>query len=526
MKSERRQLLAVVLGSALFRLALLTLPRLIRWDEPIYLWLGRSFWTGLGFTSPAGHPELHHAPLYPLLSGALFALTGRAELASDVWYVLLGPLLALPVYFLARRLSVEGPGQGGALFAAGLVGVFPGLTSAVLYWGTMSEPLFLLLIYTAVAAAAWALDRDRAAAYALPGLALGLAYLARPEGFVWIASLAAFWLLAWALRGTLRRSRNLLHLGVFVGAFALAAAPYVLFLHRHSGKWMLTGKVSITWEIGEAVEKGDDVLYDRVTSTLDPATGDTRWASSGQGGRGLLTRLREEPAVVLGRLGRNGLHIARSSLTSPIFSLALLLPVLWAVSALPWTRQRIEGYALLAAAALPVAAFLTFHVQQRFFAPAFPALLIAAATAGWELARRKGLLFRILLAFLLLGYLGWGHRQVIERGLAGSEFAHEASGRWLGRNTASNARILSRDLAISVYAGRGYVTSPRAPWPELLAYARQHGATHLVVDDHEIRTLRPYLGFLVDAPPPEVQLLASSRDRHGTTWIFALRPGA
>jgi hypothetical protein len=34
-RTERLQLLALVLAAALFRLALLTLPRLVRWDEPI-----------------------------------------------------------------------------------------------------------------------------------------------------------------------------------------------------------------------------------------------------------------------------------------------------------------------------------------------------------------------------------------------------------------------------------------------------------------------------------------------------------
>ncbi len=541
---ERWILLFLVLGAAALRLALLALPRLVRWDEPIYLWLGRSLWTGEGFTSPAGHAELHHAPLQPILLGATYVLTGDPELAGEVWLVLWGALLPLAVFALARRLSraLGRPDDGGALLAAALAAVVPGLSSAVLFWGTLVEPLFCLLVATAAWLAGLAADRDRPLLYGAAGLAAGAAYLTRPEGVVWLAALAAWWLLAWALDGRLRRARELpspagsgsrlgelatgsrlgvlgigSRLGTAVAGFALAAAPYVLYLHQHAGQWMLTGKVSITYEIGAAVEKGDPVLYDQVTGTVDPATGDTRWASSGQGGKGLLDRLRDDPAAFLGRLGRNLLHLVRSSLTSPLFSAALLLPVAWAWLALPWSRRRVREEALLAAAALPVASFLTFHVQQRFFAPALPALLAWTGVALWTLRDRLAAVpggrahgqaarsRRWLAAALLLplaGYLGWAHGRVIERGVASLDLAHAAAGRWLREHSPPGARIMSRDLAISLYAERGYVGSPRLPWEPFLEFGRRRGATHLVVDETEARVLRPWLGFLLAEPPP------------------------
>ena len=515
---DRRALALVVLAAALVRLALLALPRLVRWDEPIYLWLGRSLWTGAGFTSPAGHAELHHAPLHPILLGASYVLTGDPELAGEVWYVLFGALLPLPVYGLARRLSRaqgEPDGGHGPLLAAALAAVVPGLTSAVLFWGTLVEPLFCLLAATAAWLAGLASDRADWGAlklHAAAGLAAGLAYLTRPEGVVWLAALAAWWVLAWVLDGGWRaplRLRSLAALAAAAAAFALAAAPYVTYLHRHTGRWMLTGKVSITYEIGEAVEKGDPVLYDQVTGTVDPATGDTRWASSGQGGKGLLDRLREDPGAFFGRLGRNLLHVAQGSLTSPLYSAALLVPVAWAWLALPWSRRRLREEALLAAAALPVAAFLTFHVQQRFFAPALPSLLAWTGTCFWvfrgRLAAAWGGRRRLAAAALLLplaGYLAWAHARVIERGVASLELGHEAAGRWLREHSPPEARIMSRDLAISLYAERGYVGSPRLPWDPFLEFGRRRGATHLVIDEQEARRLRPWLAPLLAEPPP------------------------
>ena len=85
---------------------------------------------------------------------------------------------------------------------------------------------------------------------------------------------------------------------------------------------------------------------------------------------------------------------------------------------------------------------------------------------------------------------------------------------------------MTQDTAISVYADRGYVFSPRAPYREFLAYGRRHGATHVVVDEEEVTAVRPFLKLLLGPPPPELVPLWTGRDGHvGRTLVFELRPG-
>jgi len=244
-KEERKALLALTAAAFTFRFALLLLPRVMRWDEPVYLLLGRNLWSRLGF-SFSGHPELHHSPLFPLLVGATLKLTGRPEAASDIWYVLLGALLTLPVYGLARRLI----GHRGAFLAAALVAFFPALTTAVLYWGTMIEPLFLILLYTAAYVVAKGVDAESPWLFTVAGVLTGLAFLARPEGILWMVSLEGAALLVWALRRRLKERRALAALAVLPLGFLAVASPQLLFLHGHTGRWMISGKVGITYEIG------------------------------------------------------------------------------------------------------------------------------------------------------------------------------------------------------------------------------------------------------------------------------------
>jgi 4-amino-4-deoxy-L-arabinose transferase-like glycosyltransferase len=544
---ERKALLALAAAAFAFRFALLLLPRVMRWDEPVYLLLGRNLWSGLGFTF-SGHPELHHSPLFPLLAGATLKLTGRPEAASDVWYVLFGALLTLPVYGLARWLT----GHRGALLAAALVAFFPALTTAVLYWGTMIEPLFLLLLYTAAYAVARGLDRESPILLSVAGALTGLAFLARPEGVLWMASLEGAALLVWALRGRLKKRRTLAALAVLPLVFLAVAAPQLLFLRRHTGQWMISGKVGITYEIGRAVETADPVLYDEIVNTLD-ADGEIRAASESRYQRGEAGTAAVKPGEASGRFLRNLGHVLKSSLTSEIFSAVLLVPAAWWILRGPWSRRwknrdsrddrdirdvresrrRLEAEIVLAATVVPVAAFLAFHVQQRFFAPAFPGLLIWTAAGLQDLFRRlrpspAGRLRLAMAAggaLALAGYVVWADVAIARRGIATSDFGHEEAGLWLAAHSAPEAEIMTQDTAISVYAGRGYVFSPRAPLERFLAYGRRHGATHVVVDEAEVTVVRPFLRPLLGSPPPTLAPLWTARDGHvGRTLVFALRP--
>ncbi|MFY9823461.1 MAG: glycosyltransferase family 39 protein [Thermoanaerobaculia bacterium] len=524
LKSGKTAVLALAVAAFAVRLALLLLPRVMRWDEPVYLLLGRNLWSGLGYTF-SGHPELHHSPLFPLLAGATLKLTSRPEAASDVWYVLLGALLTLPVYGLARRVT----SQGGALLAAALVAFFPALTVAVLYWGTMIEPLFLFLLYAAAYAVAKGLDGESPWPFAGAGALTGLAFLARPEGILWMVSLAGAALCVWALRRRLWERRTLAALAVLPLVFLAVAAPQLLFLRRHTGQWMISGKVGITYEIGRAVETADPVLYDEIVNTLD-ADGEIRAASESRYQRGEAGAAAVKPAEASGRFLRNLGHVLKSSLTSEIFSAMLLLPAAWWILRGAWNRRRLEAEIVLAATVAPVAAFLAFHVQQRFFAPAFPGLLIWTAAGLRDLWRRlPGGRWRLAAAaagaVAITGYAVWADVAIARYGIATSDFGHKEAGRWLAAHSAPDAQIMTQDTAISVYADRGYVFSPRAPLDRFLAYGRRHGATHVVVDEAEVTVVRPFLRPLLGPPPPELVPLWTARDGHvGRTLVFGARP--
>ncbi|HKI86964.1 MAG TPA: hypothetical protein VKA53_09485, partial [Thermoanaerobaculia bacterium] len=100
-----------------FRLFLVSLPRVMRWDEPAYLLLGRAIWFGHGFRLD-GLPELHYPPLFPFLFGASDRFLSRGEWATDFWFVLAGTALVYIVYRFASEVYDIHVGRIAALLVA------------------------------------------------------------------------------------------------------------------------------------------------------------------------------------------------------------------------------------------------------------------------------------------------------------------------------------------------------------------------------------------------------------------------
>ncbi|HWC12290.1 MAG TPA: hypothetical protein VG455_13845 [Acidimicrobiales bacterium] len=151
---------------------------------------------------------LHHTawrpPLYPLLLGAVYAVTGPKVGAAQALNVVLGTAVVLMAAIVAWRLA----GRWAGVVAGGLAAVYPPL---VFNDGPpLSEPLGLLLLLATVL-----LLIERRAGWA--GVASGLLVLSRASAQFFVVSLIGWvlWRLGW------RRAL------AYVGCVALVLAPWV-----------------------------------------------------------------------------------------------------------------------------------------------------------------------------------------------------------------------------------------------------------------------------------------------------------
>jgi len=381
---EKRQFYLAVLilmsAAVLLRLLLsLYFPHVAWGDESAYLLLGHNLVTGNGFTY-TGYPEVHFPPLHPLFVGLLSLITGDMEMASNLENAIFGGLLLLPVFAIALRIY----GPQTAWLTAVLLALFPPLTVSVLYWGSMSEPLFLYLLFSALALFLAALEDQRFWMFSAAGAVLGLAYLTRDEAIAFCGGLSIFalmWLWTGAKSLTLKTSKAV---ALFALSFLLVAAPYLWYLHLHTGQWMISGKLQMSWRAGGYRDEGK-TTQDQLYFGLDSSEAEDNWLSSERFQGNVLSNLIAHPSILLQRVLRNAGSLKENFFTRTNFWWGLLPLVILGLFKQPWSRRRLRYEAfLLTIIAVLLVVFLPFGILVRYFAPAFPILLMWTAREHWS----------------------------------------------------------------------------------------------------------------------------------------------
>lgn len=148
-----------------------------------YDFYARSIAAGHGYPESGyllqGGPTAIRGPGYPFLLGAVYAISGNSVTAGRLLNALLGALVVLLLYLIAKRVW----GRRIGIATAALAAVFPPLVLAAR--DLVSEPLFIAV---ALGAVLCVLEFRRSGGMlrwaAAAGILCGLAALTRPTGFV------------------------------------------------------------------------------------------------------------------------------------------------------------------------------------------------------------------------------------------------------------------------------------------------------------------------------------------------------
>ncbi|HEX2578276.1 MAG TPA: hypothetical protein VHK88_18165, partial [Aquihabitans sp.] len=291
-----RRLRAPLGVSLVLQLVIAAGERLPSVDGTAYFEAGRNLLDGNGFTRQ-GAPELHFPPLTPLGLAGLEKVTGSELTALRLWNLGSAALVVLLIVLLAHRIWRD---DRTTVAAAWLGGTTAGLTPLFTRQGGGSESISLAMLLAAAWFALGALQRERSVRWrslglVAAGLAVGLAYLARPESLL----PGGFVGLGIAIEGLLRPGRPLervrrtavwsLLFGVALVALVL---PYLAYLHGHTGKWSPTAKSQdASIQAWRAVAENNRLERDRVLYAID-STG----TSLGQPTTSLTALAKEDPS--------------------------------------------------------------------------------------------------------------------------------------------------------------------------------------------------------------------------------------
>ena len=528
-----RQLWLIGAGIVLLALALRAFwaapARAVRWDEADMLVLARNLLHGAGYQVQGPH-EWHWPPGAPYFAMLSMLLGIADDRALTVWHVLAGALGCGLLFGLAS--DVTGDWQVGTL-AGLLLAVSPALAVWPLYWGSNSEALFMMFLLAGLWASWRMLRGGRWPSGLAGGLALGAAYLVRPEGLF-------YWLLFLAIGAVLMLARRVrwTSITLFALMFLLAALPYMGYLHHTTGRVLLSGKSGITTTLGAAITDKGSALGEDAGSVLDSTGQEILWLSLEQFNAGPLDAMRQDPLLAARRLARNLLALPGVIVGDLVGPLLLALAVL-GLFATPWNRQTTLRQGFWLASLLPLAVVPLFHVHARLLTPLVPVVLVWAAegllaAADWlrgtaaPWPRWRPLVTAALAVALMIVLLSGviGQRRASLLGQASLFPSHQQAGEWLATASQPGDAIMTRNTEIGLYAGRPQVALPNATWPQIVDYGKARGARYLVTDDWEIETVRPQLTplLLPSLAPSEVSLVATFHDPRRTTYVFSIEP--
>jgi len=545
-------ILIFVLGFVI-RLAFTGLPRVARWDESSYLAIARSLLAGNGYIELSGVVDLQQPPLVTML--AMVGLTLGLPLgwaASGPAHVLLGSLVILPMYGLARELY----GRRVGLLAALLGATYPALAVSPLYWSTMTEPPYTLFVLTGLYATLRCSQSLRSEAgaraptwawAALMGVAFGLGYLVRPEALVFLAVMLVYLGLIWLASGRRQPARLLASGAIAVAITALLALPYVLYLHRATGLWVISGKQGVSMDIAWAYVNYIQTMHDQAAASLDDSGQEILWLSPQALNKSMTAWIAEDPRRFAILVRANLQDTAHALFHEDLFTPWIVALMALGLFGQPWTRARWRRELLLLLALAPLASIWLFFVLSRFLVVYVAIGLIWAAaglaqTSRWAADSGRNLLanastpaltpgrraavdlLRVLPVAGTITLLLLGGVTIAANELPRQPFYHVEAARWLAENVPAGSPVMTRYTDTTLYAGLPKVAFPNASWPDVLAYGQARGARYLVVNSWEIEEVRPYLAPLLTPEagnlPPGLAFRHRVEDKNRPVFIY------
>jgi 4-amino-4-deoxy-L-arabinose transferase-like glycosyltransferase len=165
----------------------------------------------------AGEPTTFRAPGFPLVLAFIYEIFGVDNyVAARIFFALIGALLIIPTFFLAR----EATNKLTAIFAALIVASYPNLIYYNIHFA--SEPLYTLLLATSALCLFRAIKQSSWQLFFVSGLVLGFAALTRPVAVLFFP----FFAIAGLLLSSRHLKRSVWQVGFFCLAGVLTIAPW------------------------------------------------------------------------------------------------------------------------------------------------------------------------------------------------------------------------------------------------------------------------------------------------------------
>lgn len=449
--SEKQIILVLFFICFALRLYAVLMAQGIANDSAAYGFMARYFMKGHfeKALSIPGHP------LYPLLISLLSPNTSHVEIVGRLISLFFGTITFFIIYYLIKKEI----GQKEALLTLLFYTFHPYLSTysgmmltEAMYWG-----LLVISIYFY-----WTGLKGENIWRMIPaGTLLGLSYLTRPEGIGYLL-IYLIWIVIISMRNRIFLKGIFQIVFIFVFTF-IVASPYILYIHRETGQWLITKKalgfqsLLLNREITDELKKDktpeltkknnlSDISYDspKVNKKDNPEIKNSKWI--------LITKniINYFPYVIY--------HYLRA------FHYSLWIFLFFGIIRF---RNKVNFYEFF------ITSIIFFHIISlatfipstiRFSVPLIPLSLFLASSGVMEMKRflgriktikEKNIIFALIFLLILVQL-----PQTLKPERKHRAYQKEV-GLWLKRNTPRDAIIMSNSPQEAFYADREFVMFPK-----------------------------------------------------------------
>jgi 4-amino-4-deoxy-L-arabinose transferase-like glycosyltransferase len=429
-------------------------------DGPDYVRMARDF--------AAGHTlsalNSHLSPLYPWLIALVFRIVPDWELAGGLVSTVFGTATVVLVYLLIREVFER---RDLAVGAAALAAIHPAM--AAYSASVRTEAGFICLTLAAVWLFVAGVKRERLTLVLLGGAVGGVAYLYRAEGIGLLVVVAAISLPGWIFWQRWTFAGAAARILVFAVPLIVIASPYLLYLHRATGHWIVSRQLAF-------VAAG---------SVMEVARNKNAWiALRRSGNTSMLAPLMLNPRLYLYKVGYDFV------MSFYYFAQAIEPPAAILLVIGLWVRGRdvvssVEESTLAAVVVFYLCGFSLFNTGPRFMVHLIPYtfgwVMVGLETASDWVARLRlgnrraipGYVLGVVLVLLLLPRTLWP----LGYDLRGFRYAADDV-RHLGLSTRA---VAAPDGRFAFYVGAKFIALPRSPRLDMCGWLVKEQAVDLVM---------------------------------------------
>lgn len=433
-----------------------------------YAEIGRSLFKAGGLANAT-----HFPPFYPFLIALFNLFLKDVELAGRVISIIMGSLIVVPLYLLGNRFF----DRKVALLACLLAITWGPLRD--LSCEVMSQATYITLLLTAIYLFDRAVTKRSIRAAVLTGVAMGLAYLTRPEAFIVFAVASPFAVAYILAEGGSRRDAAAILIPGWLAFWALAF-PYVLLLHNVTGMWQLTAKTGPTLWVGLGQYLGKFDVYRQLDFKSI----------------GFLDIIRDYPGFIPYNV-RNNLHIIATELLPDYF---------WVLAAVGfvaggWSRRKLIERLFLLSFFAPLLLIVIFFIAGSGYTQlSLPILFLwigqGAVVAEALLSKLfpvalKPLLQKNLLSIAavcvfslnsLLVQIPKDAKKPYSVEQDGGRYDHKRIGLLLRQYLPQGSKIMTRSGRINFYSELPAIDIPQSDLAGMYTYGRENKARFLIID--------------------------------------------